>query len=139
MGTLGAAMIIGETAGIARFRSRDAYARFNGTAPIPVWSGNKVRVRLSRGGNRTINTALHMAALTQIRMGAEGAAYYDKLITAGKTRKEALRLLRRRLSDRVYAAQRADVVPAAQAFADPVPMGSSTMQDPASSVMLMAA
>lgn len=139
MGTLGAAMIIGETAGIARFRSRDAYARFNGTAPIPVWSGNKVRVRLSRGGNRTINTALHMAALTQIRMGAEGAAYYDKLITAGKTRKEALRLLRRRLSDRVYAAQRADVVPAAQAFANPVPMGSSTMQDPASSVTLMAA
>ena len=68
MGTLGAAMIIGETAGIARFRSRDAYARFNGTAPIPVWSGNKVRVGLSRGGNRTINTALHMAALTRIRI-----------------------------------------------------------------------
>src|SRR5699024_11135147 len=77
----------------------------------PCLVGQQGRVRLSRGGNRTINTALHMAALTQIRMGAEGAAYYDKLIAAGKTRKEALRLLRRRLSDRVYAAQRADVVP----------------------------
>lgn len=106
MGVLGAAMIIGETAGITRFRSKDAYARFNGTAPIPVWSGNNVRVRLSRGGNRTINTALHMAAVTQVRLGGEGAAYYEKLTSAGKTRTEALRLLRRRISDRVYAAQR---------------------------------
>ena len=139
MGTLGAAMIIGETAGITRFRSRDAYARFNGTAPIPVWSGNKVRVRLSRGGNRTINTALHMAALTQIRMGAEGAAYYDKLIAAGKTRKEALRLLRRRLSDRVYAAQRADVVPAVQVPASDGPLEPPTIEEPASSMTLIAA
>ena len=132
-------MIIGETAGITRFRSRDAYARFNGTAPIPVWSGNKVRVRLSRGGNRTINTALHMAALTQIRMGAEGAAYYDKLIAAGKTRKEALRLLRRRLSDRVYAAQRADVVPAVQAPASDGPLEPPRIEEPASSMTLIAA
>ncbi|WP_101653121.1 IS110 family transposase [Brevibacterium ihuae] len=140
MGTLGAAMIIGETAGIARFRSRDAYARFNGTAPIPVWSGNKVRVRLSRGGNRTINTALHMAALTQIRMGAEGATYYDKLIAAGKTRKEALRLLRRRLSDRVYAAQRADLAPVTQTPEGGAPLeGPSTIEHPASLMPLMAA
>jgi transposase len=81
--------------------------RFNGTAPIPVWSGNKVRVRLSRGGNRRINTALHMAAVTQLRLGGEGTDYYDKLIAAGKTRTEALRLLRRRISDRVFAAMRA--------------------------------
>lgn len=108
LGVLGAAMILGETAGAQRFRSKDAYARFNGTAPIPVWSGNKVRVRLSRGGNRTINTALHMAAVTQLRLGGEGAAYYDKLTTGGKTRTEALRLLRRRISDRAFAALRAD-------------------------------
>lgn len=86
----------------------DAFARFNGTAPIPVWSGNKVRVRLSRGGNRRINTALHMAAVTQLRLGAEGGAYYDKLIATGKTRTEALRLLRRRISDRVFAAMRTE-------------------------------
>lgn len=108
LGVLGAAMIVGETAGVRRFKSKDAFARFNGTAPIPVWSGNRVRVRLSRGGNRRINTALHMAAVTQLRLGAEGAAYYDKLIAAGKTRTEALRLLRRRISDRVFAAMRSD-------------------------------
>lgn len=108
LGVLGAATTIGETAGVRRFKSKDAFARFNGTAPIPVWSGNKVRVRLSRGGNRRINTALHMAAVTQLRLGAEGTAYYDKLIASGKTRTDALRLLRRRISDRVFAAMRAD-------------------------------
>lgn len=108
MGVLGAAMILGETAGARRFRSKHAYARFNGTAPIPVWSGNKVKVRLSRGGNRTINTALHIAAVTQLRLGGEGAAYVSKLTDAGKTRTEALRLLRRRISDRVFTALRAD-------------------------------
>ena len=108
LGVLGAAMIIGETAGIIRFRSKAAYARFNGTAPIPVWSGNNVRVRLSRGGNRTINTALHIAAVTQVRLGGKGANYYKKLTGSRKTRTEALRLLRRRISDRVYTAQRTD-------------------------------
>ncbi|WP_150254823.1 IS110 family RNA-guided transposase [Nocardiopsis deserti] len=108
LGVLGAATIIGETASVRRFTGKDAYARFNGTAPIPVWSGNKVRVRLSRGGNRRINTALHMAAVTQVRLGKEGSAYYDKLIARGKTKTEALRLLRRRLSDRVFSAMRAD-------------------------------
>jgi transposase len=107
---LGAAMILGETAGAARFRSKDAFARFNGTAPIPVWSSNKVRVRLNRGGNRTINTALHMAAVTQTRGDGEGAAYYARQLAAGKTPKEALRLLRRRISDRVYRALLTDEV-----------------------------
>jgi transposase len=107
-GVLGAAMILGETAGAARFRSRHAYARFTGTAPIPVWSGNTVRVRLNRGGNRTINTALHMIAVTQVRGVGPGKSYVDGLIGRGKTRTEALRLLRRRLSDRVFAALLAD-------------------------------
>jgi transposase len=64
-GVLGAATIIGETAGVARFRSKAAFARFTGTAPIPVWSGNTTRVRLNRGGNRRMNCALHMIAVTQ--------------------------------------------------------------------------
>ena len=64
-GVLGAALILGETAGAHRFRSRDAYARFTGTAPIPVWSGNsRGKVRLNRGGNRALNCALHMIAIT---------------------------------------------------------------------------
>lgn len=101
-------MILGETAGAARFRSKDAFARFNGTAPIPVWSGNHERVRLSRGGNRQINTALHIVAVTQVRRAAAGAAYYNAQIHRGKTRTEALRLLRRRLSDVVFRAMRTD-------------------------------
>ena len=105
-GVLGAAMIVGETAGARRFRNKDAYARFTGTAPIPVWSGSSHgKVRLNRGGNRTINTALHMMAVTQTRGVGPGQAYLAKVQAAGKTRTEALRLLRRRLSDAVFAAQ----------------------------------
>jgi len=108
-GVLGAAMILGETAGVGRFRSKDAYARFTGTAPIPVWSGDRHgKVRLNRGGNRTINTALHMIAVTQARGVGPGQAYVDKLMGRGKTRTEAVRLLRRRLSDVVFSALRAD-------------------------------
>jgi transposase len=107
-GVLSAATILGETAGASRFRSRHAFARFNGTAPIPVWSGNRVRVRLNRGGNRTVNWALHMIAVTQARGGGPGAAYVQRLLGAGKTRTEAIRLLRRRLSDVVFRVLLAD-------------------------------
>lgn len=108
-GILGAAMILGETAGAHRFRNKDAYARFTGTAPIPVWSGSsKGKVRLNRGGNRTINTALHMIAVTQSRGYGPGKAYLDKLAAAGKGRTEAIRLLRRRLSDVAFTALRTD-------------------------------
>jgi transposase len=94
-GVLSAAVIIGETARASRFRSKDAYARFTGTAPIPVWSGNTVRVRLNRGGNRWINCALHMIAVTQARGLGPGKTYLERLMARGKTRTEALRLLRR--------------------------------------------
>jgi transposase len=108
-GALGAAMILGETAGVGRFRSKDAYARFTGTAPIPVWSGDRRgKVRLNRGGNRTVNTALHMIAVTQVRGLGPGQAYVERLMLRGKTRTEAVRLLRRRLSDVVFTALRAD-------------------------------
>ena len=108
-GVLSAATLFAETARARRFRSKDAYARFTGTAPIPVWSGNTAgKVRLNRGGNRTANWALHMIALTQTRGLGPGGAYVEKLLAAGKTRTEALRLLRRRVSDAVFAALRAD-------------------------------
>lgn len=106
-GVLSAAVVIGETAGAHRFHSKDAYARFNGTAPIPVWSAQE-RVRLNRGGNRTVNAALHTIAITQVARGGQGKDYVDRLQAAGKTRREALRLLRRRLSDRVFRVLRAD-------------------------------
>jgi transposase len=104
-GVLSAAVIVGETAGAQRFRNKDAYARFTGTAPIPVWSGTTSgKVRLNRGGNRWINCAVHMIALTQTRGHGPGKEYVDKLVGRGKTRVEAMRLLRRRLSDVVFRA-----------------------------------
>lgn len=108
-GVLSAAKIVGETAGVSRFRSKAAFARWNGTAPIPVWSGNSPRHRLSRGGNRQINAALHRIAVTQLRgVGENGRAYVEGRIAGGATKTEALRLLRRRLSDEVFRRLRVD-------------------------------
>lgn len=113
-GVLSAAVILGETAGVHRFRDKDAFARFTGTAPVPVWSGSsKGKVRLNRGGNRSMNCALHMIAITQARGVGPGRGYLDKQVARGKDRVAALRLLRRRLSDVVFAALRADMRAAA--------------------------
>ncbi len=101
-GGLTAAKLIGETAGIGRFASRAKFARHNGCAPLPVWSGNNVRHRLSRGGNRQLNVAIHRIAITQMRLGGPGRAYFDHRLAAGDTRPEALRALRRRISDEVF-------------------------------------
>ncbi|MER6692908.1 transposase [Streptomyces minutiscleroticus] len=91
-GVLSAATVIAETAGASRFTSKAAYARFNGTAPIPVWSSNEVKVRLNRGGNRRIAHALHMIAITQIGRGYAGAGYYAERIARGKTSNEPHRV-----------------------------------------------
>lgn len=64
---LTAAKIVAQTAGVDRFKSKDAYARHNGTAPLPAWSGNQVRHRLARTGNRQLNSAIHRIAVTQKR------------------------------------------------------------------------
>jgi transposase len=110
-GVLSAAILIGETAGVARFRDKDTFARFTGTAPIPVWSGATAgKVRLNRGGNRQANYALHMIAVTQARGVGPGQAYLAKQQARGKDRVAALRLLRRRLSDTVFTALRADQI-----------------------------
>jgi transposase len=101
-GELSAAKIVGEVAGVERFRSRAAFARWNGTAPIPVWSSNATRHRLNRGGNRQVNAALHRIAITQWRGLGLGQADVQRRMEAGDTKTEALRLLRRRISDEVY-------------------------------------
>jgi len=89
---------------VSRFPSRDHFAACNGTAPIEVSSGPRKIYRLSRRGNRRLNHAIHMAAVTQIRNpGSEGRAYYDKKLAEGKTRKEALRALKRQVSDAIFA------------------------------------
>jgi transposase len=107
-GSLTAAKIVGETGEVSRFRSSASFALNNGTAPIPASSGNQQRVRLNRGGNRQLNAALHRIAITQIRTGSLGRAYFAKQLGAGHTQKEALRSLRRRLSDEVYRRLLAD-------------------------------
>jgi transposase len=115
VGALTAAKIVAETADVRRFRSKDAYARHNGTAPLPVWSGNRERHRLSRTGNRQINAAIHRIAITQMRCHDDARAYLDRRITNGNTKTEALRALKRRLSDVVYRSLLADAQPAASA------------------------
>jgi transposase len=107
-GPLTAAKLVGETAGIERFRSAAAFARHNGSAPVPVWSGNVVRHRLSRGGNRQLNVALHRIAITQLQRPGPGREYLDRRRSAGDTKTEAIRALRRRISDEVFRRMRDD-------------------------------
>ncbi len=105
---LTAAKIVGEAAGVTRFKSEAAFACHAAVAPIPVWSGNTAgQMRLSRSGNRQLNAALHRIALTQIRMtDSRGQAYYQRLQDAGKTKRAALRCLKRRLARTVFQALR---------------------------------
>jgi transposase len=108
--------VIGDVTDVTRFPSRDHFASRNGTPPAGVSSGNRKIYRLSLRGNRRINHALHMAAITQTRhRHSDGRAYYDRKITEGKTRKEALRCLKRRISDAVFARLQTDARRAAGA------------------------
>jgi transposase len=112
VGALTAAKIVAETADVTRFKSKDAYARHNGTAPLPVWSGNRERHRLSRTGNRQLNAAIHRIAITQMRCHPDARAYLDRRLANHNTKTEALRALKRRLSDVVFRALLADTQPA---------------------------
>jgi transposase len=102
IGALTAGKILGRVGTITRFRSAAAFASYTGTAPIEVSSGDVVRHRLSRAGDRQLNYCLHVMALTQIRLNTPGRAYYLKKRSQGKGHKEAMRCLKRRLSDSVY-------------------------------------
>ena len=107
-GSLSAAKLVAETADVSRFRSSAAFAMHNGTAPIPVWSGNRERHRLNRGGNRQLNVALHRIAITQMRLGGAASAYIARRLAIGNTKTEAIRALRRQISDEVYRRLRQD-------------------------------
>lgn len=111
VGPLSAAKIVAEVADVRRFKSKDAFARHNGTAPLPAWSGNPNRHRLSRTGNRQINAAIHRIAITQKRLHPDAQAYLERRTSRGDTSTEALRALKRRLSDIVYRALLADAEP----------------------------
>ena len=102
VGPLLAATIIGTVGNVARFPTKAHFASYAGTAPVEASSGEVVRHRLSLAGNRRLNYALHMVATCQARSDARGGAYYRKKLAEGKSRKEALRCLKRRVCDAVF-------------------------------------
>lgn len=108
VGPVLAAYLIGYSGDVRRFPTEGHYARYNGTAPIEASSGPRVRHRLNPRGNRQLNHAIHIAAVTQIAHDTPGRAYYQRKQAEGKTRKEALRALKRRISDAVYRQLLAD-------------------------------
>jgi transposase len=108
VGPILAARIIGTVGSVARFPTKAHFASYSGTAPVETSSGEVVRHRLSLAGNRHLNTALHMVAVCQARSDVRGRAYYRKKIAEGKSRKEALRCLKRRISDAVFKSLMAD-------------------------------
>jgi transposase len=108
VGPSGAARLLADVGDIRRFRDRDRFASWTGTAPLDASSGEQIRHRLSRAGNRKMNHMLHIAAATQIRLDTEGRAYYRRKLADGKTRMEAMRCLKRRISDAVYRQLLAD-------------------------------
>jgi transposase len=108
VGPVVAARTLADTGDVARFTDRNRYASWTGTAPLEASSGEVVRHRLSRAGNRRMNHMIHIAAATQIRLEGPGRAYYRRKLAAGKTRMEAMRCLKRRISDALYRQLRAD-------------------------------
>jgi hypothetical protein len=98
-----AATVLGYVRDVRRFASKDAFAAYNGTAPIEASSGDRKVHRLSLRGNRQLNHAIHIAAVTQIRnSGTDGRAYYDRKISEGMPHRSALRALKRKVSDAIY-------------------------------------
>jgi len=103
VGPMTAAVVIGNVGDVRRFRNRDHFAAYTGTAPVEFSSGGRIVHRLSRRGNRTLNAAIHMAAVTQLRhKRSDGRVYFDRKVAEGKTKREALRSLKRHVSNAVY-------------------------------------
>jgi transposase len=109
IGPVTAGRLLGRTRRASRLVNTSAFANYAGVAPVEVASADRARHQLSRGGDRQLNLALHIVALTQVRMhGSQGRAYYDTKIAAGKTHHEAMRCLKRRLADHVWRRMIAD-------------------------------
>jgi len=117
VGPVVAARILADVGDVTRFADRNRFASWTGTAPIDASSGELVRHRPSRAGNRKMNHMLHIAAATQARLDTPGRAYYRRKLAAGKTRMEAMRCLKRRISDAVYRQLLADAARAQLAHA----------------------
>jgi transposase len=115
IGALTAAKILGEVNDPRRLKSEAAFAMLNGTAPLPASSGTTIRHRLNRGGNRQLNRAVHMMAMTLRRCDDETQTYINRRIAEGKTKREAMRALKRHLSDVVYRCLMADCLVVSEA------------------------
>ena len=102
VGPVVAARILADVGDVARFADRNRFASWTGTAPLDASSGEQIRHRLSRAGNRKANHVIHIAAVNQIRLDSPGRAYYRRKLAAGKTPMEAMRCLKRRISDALY-------------------------------------
>jgi transposase len=103
IGPSGAARLLADVGDVRRFADRDRFASWNGTAPLDASSGEQKRHRLSRAGNRRINRTMHIMAVVQLRNPTQGRAYFDAKKAAGKTSMEAMRALKRRLSNVAHA------------------------------------
>jgi len=103
VGPIVAALVLGHSGDVSRFKNRDHYASYNGTAPIDASSGPRKRHRLNPRGNRQLNHAIHIIAVAQIRHQTEGRRYFDRKVAEGKSNKEAMRALKRQISNAVYA------------------------------------
>ena len=110
-----AARILADVGDVTRFADRNRFASWTGTAPLDASSGEQDRHRLSRAGNRRVNHMIHIAAVTQLRLDTEGRGYYRRKRAAGKKPQEALRCLKRRISDVIYRQLVADAQPAVKA------------------------
>jgi transposase len=108
VGPILAARILGSVGDVGRFPTKAHFASYSGTAPVEASSGEVMRHRPSLAGNRHLNYALHMIAICQARSDARGGSYYRRKIAEGKSRKEALRCLKRRVSDAVFRSLVAD-------------------------------
>jgi transposase len=132
VGPVVAAMVIGHTGTIDRFANRDHFAAYTGTAPVEFSSGGRITRRLSLRGNRQLNHAIHIAAVTQVRhRHSPGHEFYDRKLAEGKKPKEALRALKRRVADTIYRQLRAD---AAHRSAGPGGQTGTTLQSSVTSL-----
>jgi transposase len=131
LGVVTTALVLGEVGDVRRFPSKDHFASYTGTAPLDASSGDSVRHRLNRGGNRRLNYALHVAAVVQMSRPGPGQDYYRRKRAAGKSSMEALRCLKRRLSDVVFRALLDDLA-SRQRAAGPEGHSGATLQSSAS-------
>ena len=108
VGPVVAARILADVGDVSRFADRNRFASWTGTAPLDASSGEQNRHRLSRAGNRRMNHMIHIAAISQIRLDTDGRAYYRRKLAEGKRPLEAIRCLKRRISDAIYRQLLAD-------------------------------